>query len=90
MQEDAAAPAAVQVHIFPFVAFEREVFDPQFFDMVTANGSRGPIGRRRLTVKRSVCSRPPRIIWQQIGNSTAPATAMRLQCERVQHRGKWF
>jgi len=25
------------VHIFPFVAFEREVFDPQSFDMVTAN-----------------------------------------------------
>lgn len=29
-------------------------------------------------------------IWQQIGNSTASATATRLQCEQVQYRRKSF
>ena len=29
-------------------------------------------------------------IWQQTGNSTARATAMRLQCGKVQHRRKSF
>lgn len=28
--------------------------------------------------------------WQQIGNSTARATALRLQCEQVRHRRKSF
>jgi hypothetical protein len=31
-----------------------------------------------------------RVIWQQIGNNIARATATRLQCDEVLHHRKWF
>jgi hypothetical protein len=43
------------------------------------------------SVKATFSPKPERsAIWQQIGNSIANAAAMRLPCEQVRRRRKWF